>query len=184
MYRVIATETPNVSVPNTTTETTLATIVLPGNTMSKKGHLRIDLVMNCAGGSGNKTTRVKFGSSTVQSITSTTSLNQHSLVVIRNANSKAAQIVQGSATQGYNNSASSVQSLTADTALPVTILITGQKATGTDTLTLAAYSITLVEVEDEDLPFGSGKAGATLNSQPTYNEYTFVDGKTVRKDWK
>jgi hypothetical protein len=182
MIKVLQRDAPNASIGATLTETSLASYALPGKLMGPDSQLRIQMVWAVNNNGNNKILRCYLGASIAMNLFVTTVQSVCSEFIIANVNDRAVQKISGA--QGSQNASNGITTLTIDTAQATTISFKGTKAVTGDTITLVSYSIYLIDTEDEDLPFGTGKIGATLDSQPTYNLYTFVDGKSKRKDWK
>jgi hypothetical protein len=122
-----------------TTETTLASVTAPANAMGTNGRIEIEAVWSATNSANNKTTKIKFGSTTFGSNVLTTSPAIRESRMIGNRNSVASQIggpVGGTA--GWNLGGSNVTA-TVDTTDDVTLALTGTLANSGDTVTLEAY---------------------------------------------
>lgn len=140
---VIAQSGAPVSLTGTTNETTMATITIPGGAMGANGQIIVDSLWTYPSTANNKIMRVKFGGTTYQAVTATTTLNSSQSVRIANKNATNSQMapstgIIGSGAQNFTPATSSV-----DTTSPVTLLLTGQLALGTETLILQSYSVRL-----------------------------------------
>lgn len=139
-----------VSAPADTTEDTLATITVPANTLGANGALRITTFWTFTNGANNKTLRARFsGASGTQylNVTFTTQLEFIGTTVIGNANAMNSQggysigtYSGGTHLQGGSRITSAV-----DTTASTTIVLTGQKATAGDTLTLEGYMVEVIK---------------------------------------
>jgi hypothetical protein len=131
-----------VSVPNVTTEETLATIVVPANSLGTKGSLRIWTQWSFTNGVNDKTMKVKFGGSNFLNLVATANASYGSLIWISNNNSASSQIgFPNGLNLGLTTAAAQTSSI--DTTAAVNITITGQKEVDSETLTLQRY---LVEI--------------------------------------
>ena len=134
-----------VSCPADTSEDTLAAITIPP--ISAKGGIRITTHWTATNGANNKTPRIRFSgaSGTVYfTATITTQTTWQIVTEIFNQNATNSQRggTRGETGSGTNLFLADVTSAV-DTTASTSVVITGQKATGTDTLTLDGY---LVEV--------------------------------------
>lgn len=143
--RVLGASAVAASVSSGTSEVTLATITVPANAMGANGRLRITTEWTYTNGSNNKTLRVKFGGQTWMQIVATTTAHQKHQIEICNVNATNIQksFVTGLVT-AFGSSANSIQSGAADTTTSLGITITGQPATGGETITLESYLVELI----------------------------------------
>lgn len=138
-----------VSAPNDTTEDTLATITVPANTLGANGSLRIYTLWTVTNSATAKTLRIRYsgGSGTIYMQAAAVNQASHqALLVIANQAATNSQIGTAPSTNGglgVNGSALATSSV--DTTASTTIVITGQKATGTDTLTLNGYTVEVIK---------------------------------------
>lgn len=136
-----------VAVPLTgdTSETTLATIIVPGGAMGPSGRVIVDAEFSCTASTNAKTARVKFGGTTytINAVSTGSSISFNQITSVRNI-SVSSQIGKstGNVTYGASSGASITSSV--DTSSDVTILITGQLASGAETMTLVGYSVEVV----------------------------------------
>lgn len=134
------------SVTGTTSETQLANITIPANSMGENGKLRVTAIWSFSG-SNNKTLRVKhsgaagtvFGTS-VQ----TTNASAQTQTIIGNAGVANAQRGYIVLLTPYSGSANAIASGSADTTVDTTIYISGQLANTGETITLESYSVELI----------------------------------------
>lgn len=129
-----------------TNENTLATITVPANTLRANGILRLMSFWSFTNNANTKTMRVKYSGAAgtaYMSFALTTQGSVMGITTIANANATNSQ-TGGTMAVGGNNTAlsSGATAITSsvDTTAATTILLTGQKATGTDTLTLIGYT--------------------------------------------
>ena len=140
-----------VAVPstNTTSEETLATITVPAGIIGLNGALEIITLWTTTNSANNKTPRVRFSGAAGTIFwgpTFTTQVTDQAFCCIRNVRSHSSQKGWSSGSNsGFGSSASAVATATVDTAsADTTIVISSQKAVGTETCTLEAYSVKLV----------------------------------------
>lgn len=150
---VVAVNRPNVlgqsgvasSVTGTTSETTLATIPVPAGLMGLNGVLRVTAMWTVTNSANNKALRVVFGGSLFSGVDLTTTASAQFQTHIRNrgaANSQIGFIVSSGfpfATSGGSPVTGAV-----NTAVAQNLLITGQLASGAETITLEAYTVELL----------------------------------------
>ncbi len=145
--RVLGTSVAAVSGSADTNENTLATVVLPAGAMGLNGLVRVQTLWTLTNSANNKTLRVKFGGSSFLDVTLTTVASFADQRVIQNRNSVSSQIGKPTgnmAAGGWGTASSAVTTASIDTSAAVTILITGQKASAGETLTLESYLIELI----------------------------------------
>lgn len=146
---VLASSAAAVSCGADTTEDTLATITVPANCMGPNGALRIWPTFTHTNSSNTKTLRVRFsGASGTQYFVlgDTTSATTNIVVMICNRNSTSSQTSMHSAVSAGVSTGSSAALVTSsvDTTAATTVLITGQKDTSGETLTLQRYTVELI----------------------------------------
>lgn len=130
------------AVTGTTNETTSATVTIPAGTMRANSALRITLITSQTNNANAKTLRVKLGASTLYSTSVASSASFQGMVVIRNRNSLSSQACFTGQT-GAGISGSAITTGAVDFSADVSLTITLQLGTGTDSFTLEGY---LVEV--------------------------------------
>lgn len=138
---VVAQSGAPVPLTGSTVETTLATITIPGGLMGPNGSVEIIPLFSHTNNANLKTIRVKFGGTAYAALAASTTTNTQSLVRITNANSVSAQKGFGNPLAGFGTTAGVLVTSAVDTNAAVTVLITGQLAVGTDTLTLENYTV-------------------------------------------
>lgn len=131
------------SVTGTTTETTLATITVPANAMGANGRIEITTMWSYTNSANNKTLKVKFGGTTLQNITATTTASLQVAMMIANRNAANSQVASPNSSTGSGATTNAVQTAAIDTTAAVTILLTAQLANTGETITLEAYSVKL-----------------------------------------
>jgi hypothetical protein len=132
-----------------TNENTLATVTVPANTLGANGSLRIVTYWSFTNNANNKTCRVRFSGAagtTYYTQTYTTQLVATAEVFIGNRNATNSQAGWFRQSNGAGSTSISTLSTSAvDTTAATTLLITGQKATGTDALTLEGYIVEYIK---------------------------------------
>ena len=137
----------SLSVPVSTSSTsvvTLATITIPAGLMGANGKLKIYPLWATTNNANVKTLRALLGGSTCTTMTSQSVSNNSGLVIIRNTNSESAQKTSSGLVAGIGSSFGSIASTTIDTTAATTLVISGQLAVGTDTLTLEDLFVEVV----------------------------------------
>ena len=119
-----------------TSVVTLATITIPAGLLGANGKLKIYTLWSTTNNANVKTLRAVFSGSTCTTMTSQSVPNNSGLVIIRNTNSESAQKTSSGLVAGIGSSFGSIASTTVDTTATTTLVISGQLAVGTDTLTL------------------------------------------------
>lgn len=141
-WRTIFAGAPNTAGPNDTNENTLLTLTLPAYTMGPNGILRIETLWETNNNANAKTPRVKFGGTTLLTGTLASTAGFHDVRTVWNNNSNSAQrtYLHGG-NGGWHTGSTAPTTMAINTAADVTILITAQLGTGTDTIKLTAYSV-------------------------------------------
>lgn len=137
----------NASAPADTTEDTLATIAVPGNSLLANGCLDVEALFTITASTNNKTLKVYLGTTGTTAYTNTVlsaagAASARTTTRICNANATNAQ-VGGLSTGGFGG-AGTIAALTTgaiDTTSSANVIITGQKGTAGETLTLVDYSV-------------------------------------------
>lgn len=146
---VLAMSATAVSCAADTAENTLATYTLVGYTMGPRASIRIKAEWSYTGSANAKTLRIKFGGTDFLSVGDTAPANTSAIgeCQIYNRGSQSSQRGSGTViSNGATVFAGTVQTATVDTSAAVTILITGQKASAGETLTLESYTIEILKV--------------------------------------
>lgn len=145
---ILAASAVAVTAPADTSENILATISVPAGAMGANGALRIYTLWSYTNTADDKICRVRLGGiggTAFVEQTATTTLTFGKTVVIQNRNSESSQITYPSVTgAGQGASGVAVTTGTINTANAQDIVLTGQKETAGDTLTLEAYVIELL----------------------------------------
>lgn len=139
----------NQVVPADTNEATLATVTIPANTMGPTGQLRIWTMWQVTGSTNNKVVRVYFGNGLSGTkyleltLVGATIVFDATVTQIFNQGVTNSQVGSPSATPpaGLGAGTGAVITSSVDTTVVQTITITGQKATGGETLKLVGYTV-------------------------------------------
>lgn len=143
---VIAQSGAAVALTGSTSETTLATIPIPAGALRQHGRIRLWAATSTTNNANAKTLKVKLNGNVVGGSLALASTASQSLEV---------DVVNGRVpNSNYGNVSASIgatvsnqgAALTVDTTQAMTVTITGQLGTGTDTLTLQAYSLEIFNV--------------------------------------
>lgn len=141
--QIIAQSAVAVTTPADTNENTLATITIPGGVIGANGRLVVEAYFNVTASTNSKTWRVRLGGTSLHNgvTTSATAVSVGTLAPIANRNSESSQVGVGYTGNGVSSAA--LPTGTVDTTADQTLTITGQKATGAETMTLAQYTVRL-----------------------------------------
>lgn len=132
----------NVSSTTTGADDVLGSFTIPAGTLGVNSILQIEPCWDYTSSANNKILKVIVGGTTVLSRTRTTSLRDAPLVVLANRNSLTSQINVYDGQTGYVAAAANGSTTHAiDFSAAVTVQITGQRASGADTLTLSYFRI-------------------------------------------
>lgn len=131
---------------DSTDEVIAATVSLAANAMGGNGRLTVEQLWTHTSSGNNKTMRVRLGGiggtahcAVVNTAAAAWKDERH----ISNVNATNAQKSQLASAAGANTLGGSPTTGTLDTTAATTLVITGQKATGSETLTLESYRVTL-----------------------------------------
>lgn len=130
-----------VSVTGTLSETTLATIAIPGNALGANGIIRVTTQWSFTNSATSKTNKQYFGGTGGFRFVSrafTTTAQDDTMALIWNRNAANSQVA-GNGILGNSTSASGTGSI--DTTVTQNIVFTGTLALITDTTTLESYMI-------------------------------------------
>ena len=140
----------NVAVPltGTTSETAMATITLPP--LGPNSTLQVTTIWSMPSSANNKTLRVRLGGLSGTAFAApvlTTNTGATLIATIGNRNSTSSQVgisVSNRQTDTLQT-AGSVVTASVDTSASVTLVISGQLASGAETLTLESYTVQLIQ---------------------------------------
>lgn len=141
---ILAKSSSAVTAPLDTNANTLATIVVPANSMGANGLLRVKAVFNAASGTTNRTLTITFGGTSLVSKILTNEVNMLLEGEISNANATNSQycIPTFTSTNGIQLLTPTTSAI--DTTAAANITLTCTKATGADPLILKTYSVELL----------------------------------------
>lgn len=133
--------------PADTNENTLATVTVPARALGSNGAIRLKAFYTYTNSGNSKTLRIKFGGTTFIAVARTSQQSSFFEVTIANRNATNSQVAFGSyGTHGdntlttYNSAATGA----VDTTSAQSLTLTGQKASGAETITLEAYTVELL----------------------------------------
>lgn len=142
-YMLAQTGAPVTVTADSTDEEVLATLNIPGGLMKRNGMLRLVIMWQFTGSTNNKSLRIRMTdiAGTVLFLTTQAVLANLEYTVdfvIQNTDSESAQVCRGAAQWG----AAAVTPVTTaiNTANQWSVVITGQKATGSETITLLHWN--------------------------------------------
>jgi len=128
-----------------TNENTLATIAIPAGAMGINGVLRVTTLWTMTSSANNKIVRTKLGSTDYGAATLTTTVAYREQRQINNRAGAASQVAFTQANgASWSTAAGANMTGTENTANALNLLITGQKATAGETLTLESYLVELL----------------------------------------
>lgn len=138
-----------ISVGATTGEEVLATIAIPAGAMGANGILRVYTQWSYTNGAATKTVRVRLGGvggTAFRAMVATATARFNDWLIISNRNSPSSQIgsTQANTAGSFGTSGAAAATGTVDTSSAQDLVITGQKETSTDTLTLEAYRVEVI----------------------------------------
>jgi hypothetical protein len=139
---------PSVSAPADVTEDVLATCTVPANSLGPNGYLLVSAFFSASGAGGNRTVRIRWsgaggtpihGYGAGATVTDIVAMTQ-----TRNVGATNSQVNLGTVlTTGFGG-AQSKTTVAVDTTAATTVVISCQKAVGTDVCTLDQYLVQLV----------------------------------------
>lgn len=142
--RVIAYSDTAVTAPADAAVNTLATYSMPANTMGLGGMIEVENYWTITNNANAKTGRVSFGGTNFQSQAMASSVSQTDRTWIRNRTvSSQYGRAGGAGSGGFGATTAALTTAAINTAAAVTVLITAEKASGGDTMTLEGYRIFL-----------------------------------------
>lgn len=146
--RILGASAVAVSGPADTSENILATITVPAGAMGLNGILRVRALWSHTNSANNKTLRIRLGgvggtqflaivpTTTASAITDTTIQNRGA------ANSQVGSVAALVASFGTTSGALATGAI--DTSVATTLVLTGQKASAGETITLESYLVELI----------------------------------------
>lgn len=153
--KVLARNAAPVSCDGTTGENILAQINIPANVMGPNGLIRVWANFTMTNSGNNKTFRAKFSGPSGTTVSTDVIANQAIFREVFSVSNRGATNSQVCSKAGTNDEAGTgsigvkggsyaFALTTVDTTALSTIVLTGQKATGTETLTLESYLVELI----------------------------------------
>ena len=133
-----------VTAPANTSENTLYSLIVPGNTLGPNDTLRVTPIFSMTNSANNKTTNVKFGGSAIGSVVNTTAATYKEQRQVSNRGVKNSQVAFSSAFGGFGGSSVAITALTVDTTQDQILTITGTKASAGETLKLESVIVEVV----------------------------------------
>lgn len=131
-----------------TNENILATITIPAGAMGLNGILRVEALWTVTNSANNKTLRIRYsGASGTQYIGNvvTTVATARALVSIANRGVTNSQVAMANSFNTmWGSTTNAVTTSAVDTTVATTIVITGQKASAAETITLEQYVVELI----------------------------------------
>jgi len=127
-----------------TNQTTLVTYTMPASTMGISDVLEIRAWGTMSTNANSKTIRVKFGGTQISGLASTSKSNWHVVSYVANRDSASSQTSTSEMTQNFTTTNATVidnATPSINTASSVDIIITGQLANGSDTVTVNGWLI-------------------------------------------
>jgi len=145
---ILANSAAQITSANSTSEQTLATVTIATNLMGANGRLRFRIAGTMSG-SGNKVFRVRLGGiggTVVSTQTYTTATSFTVTGVIQNRNSTSSQRAESEGTRATDAVFTAYAAATAaiDTSVQTTLVVTCEKATGSETFTIESYCVELL----------------------------------------
>lgn len=117
-----------------TNENTVRTFTVPANSMGPNGSVKIFTLWTANNDASVKTAKVKFGGTNYTNLALTSTTGAQTLTRITNRNATNSQVGFAVGSAGITTTAAAVTTSAVDTTADVTVLVTAQKADGTDTL--------------------------------------------------
>lgn len=145
-YVLGASAATGMSITGTTTETTLATISVPANTMGANGQIVVTTQWSFAGAAGTRTPRIKFAGTVYNGIAFTSAaLSARTQAQWANRNATNSQVGTEPSQANFSQNNTAVSSTSAiDTTSSQNITITAQLGNAADTMTLESYIVELI----------------------------------------
>lgn len=147
---VLAQSAVKVDSPANTDENILASVVLPGGLMGLNGLVRVRSLWTWTSSGNIKTIRVRVGGISGQAIRQANFTNTvafRDICEIQNRNSLSSQVYlpAGSTTGGWGSATSTNPgTATLDTSGNLSIVLTAQKATGSESMALESYQVEVI----------------------------------------
>lgn len=143
-WRVLANSAEAVSGAADTNENTLATVSIPAGAMGANGTLRVTTKWTATNNANSKTVRYKLGGTQFGAGFVNSAATLVHMVMIDNRNAANSQIGHNNNSTAFGTSSTAFTTGTVDTSAAQDLIITAQKATGTDTMTLESYTVEVI----------------------------------------
>lgn len=150
LWQILAQSSVAATAPADTNENILATVTIPAGAMGANGRLRITTQWTVTNSGNNKTLRARLGGiggTAYLSSTQTTVATVRDQREIGNRNSQASQVGALISGGGFGTTSNAAVTSTVDTSAETTVVITGQKATAGEALTLESYIVEMMFAE-------------------------------------
>jgi hypothetical protein len=133
-----------------TNENALATITVPAGAMGVNGRLRITALWTVNNNANAKTARIRFSGAsgteyTSLNLASQASFSQQTYIANRGAANSQVGPANNQTFGGWAATGTAVTTSAVDTTAATTVVISGQKATAGDTMTLESYLVELIK---------------------------------------
>lgn len=136
-----------VTAPADTNENVLATVTIPANAMGVNGLIEVHAIFMVTNNANTKTCRVRFGGIAGQpyvALGMTTNASYFAHAIVANRGVANSQIGHTALSSAYGQTTSANITSSVDTTASVDVVISGQKASAGDTMTLEGYIVELV----------------------------------------
>lgn len=149
-HTILAASAVAASMGANTSEGALATIAIPAGAMGLNGILRVTTLWAYTNSGNNKIMRIRLGGisgTAFLELTITTQASTTNIKMIANRGSASSQVTFNSQSGGTGNTTGAVTTGTVDTSVAQDLVITGQKASAGETLTLESYIVELIRAD-------------------------------------
>jgi len=133
------------TVTGITTEATLASVTIPGGSVGPRGSIRVHLLCSVNNDASVKTLRVKLGNTTFASSSLASVATTSGWVHIYQRGVQNSQVCHPSIISSLTSSGAAVVIGAEDLSTDKLLTITGQLADGTDSMTLEAWSVEILQ---------------------------------------
>lgn len=134
-----------VSKTGDTNEATLASITIPAGAMGANGSLRLTTVWSMTNNANVKNVITKWGGTNIATLACASMTTYREQRQIHNRNALNSQVCFISSFGGWSNSGVAIGTAAKDTSQDQVLAIATQLAVGTDTATLEAYTLELIQ---------------------------------------
>lgn len=141
-WRVIAASGVSASHTGATSETTLASLTIPGGALGPNGALRITSQWSHTNSANNKTLRYRLGGVTLMAPSVTTSAASAHQRTVQNRGAENAQVTHGGGFPNtFGGTANATLTATIDMSVSQTLTLSGQLANSGENVTLESYIV-------------------------------------------